>query len=308
MFSTSFKIALIILFAFLFRFLRVFKGGDEKIFNAYVYYIALPSFLLLELNRLPLKSETFVITAVIILSTMLSLLVYLVFRFFLRFSTKWFVILSLSTAFGSTAFFGIPFVSFAYPNPSSLQLTALVASVSGIVGLTTVLFLLELEKAKSSSIFKVFLALLKRLSKNPLIISILLGFFSNILRIEIKGFVFEALSMFAKSTAIMAIFMLGLYLYGRNYRIIAKGIFLSLPRILLLPAITFLIARFFGLAGDALKIVVLLQAMPVAITMITITQKYEFEEELFANVVMVSSLSALFYLNVIKLLLEALKV
>ncbi|MEO0199239.1 MAG: AEC family transporter [candidate division WOR-3 bacterium] len=303
MFNTSLKIAFIVLLAFIFRFLKVFNEGDEKILNAYVYYVALPAFLLLELNRLILDKVTFKISGVIFLSILAILLLFLIFQLIFGFEKRWFNILSLSTVFGSTAFFGIPFVSFAYSDSTSLQLTALVASVSGVIGLTIVLLILEIERSGKISFLKLIVTLSKRFARNPLFISIILGIFLNVAGIKIGGWIYEGLDMVAKSTAVVAIFMLGLFLYGRSYRLIWKGILLALPRVALLPLITFLIAKQIGISGNVLEILVILQAMPVAITMISITQKYDFEKELFSNIVMVSSISSLFYLNAIRFVL-----
>ncbi|MEO0274856.1 MAG: AEC family transporter [candidate division WOR-3 bacterium] len=303
MFNTSLKIAFIVLLAFIFRFLKVFNEGDEKILNAYVYYVALPAFLLLELNRLILDKVTFKISGVIFLSILAILLLFLIFQLIFGFEKRWFNILSLSTVFGSTAFFGIPFVSFAYSDSTSLQLTALVASVSGVIGLTIVLLILEIERSGKISFLKLIVTLSKRFARNPLFISIILGIFLNVAGIKIGGWIYEGLDMVAKSTVVVAIFMLGLFLYGRSYRLIWKGILLALPRVALLPLITFLIAKQIGISGNVLEILVILQAMPVAITMISITQKYDFEKELFSNIVMVSSISSLFYLNAIRFVL-----
>jgi predicted permease len=48
----------------------------------------------------------------------------------------------------------------------------------------------------------------------------------------------------------------------------------------------------------------LLSAMPVALTLITLTQKYDFEVDLFANLILVSTLSSLAYLNLLRVLIS----
>lgn len=303
MFSVSTQIFLVILLGFLFRHVGVFKEGDERVFNAYVYYVALPAFIFLELNLLPLTDETLKIIAVVTLPIVSVLIIYWLIAKFLRFNKRLFVTLSLSTVFGSTAFFGIPYVTFSYPQKESLQLAALIASVSGIVGLTTVITLLELHSIPGLKIKRLLKIIFIRFKKNPLILSIAAGFLTNVLHLKVSGGIYKGLDMIGKSTAVIAIFMLGLFLYGRSYRKIWQGFLFSLPRMLLLPLLTYIFARFFGLTSTALAITVLLSAMPVALTMITITQKYNFEVDLFANLILVSTLSSLFYLNLLRFLI-----
>ncbi|MDI6851941.1 MAG: AEC family transporter, partial [bacterium] len=270
------------------------------VFNAYIYYVALPAFIFLELSYLPLTSETLKVIAVVTLPIVLVLALYWLFTKFLKFERRFFIILSLSTVFGSTAFFGIPYVTFSYPQKESLQLAALVASISGIVGLTTVITLLELYSAPGLKMKALIKLMINRFKRNPLIISIVLGFLSNVMNLKVSGGIYKGLDMIGKSTAVIAIFMLGLFLYGREYRKIWQGFIFSLPRALLLPLVTYVFARLFGLTSTSLAITVLLSGMPVALTMITITQKYEFEVDLFANLILVSTLSSLVYLNLLR--------
>jgi len=303
MFSTSIQIAFIVVLAFFFRFLKVFREGDEAVLNSYVYYVALPSFLFLELNTMKFNALSMKIVVITLLSMLIVVVLFWIIQRIFRLDRRIFSILSLSSVFGSTAFFGIPFVTFSYPQPEFLQLTALIASVSGVVGLSIVVVLLELEIAGKLAFKDLVRILLKRFARNPLIISILLGLTTNLAGIRLGGGIYKGLDMLGKSTAVTAIFMLGLFLYGKKYRKIVSGLLLSLLRVVLVPIVTYVIARSFGLSGDVLNITVLLSAMPVAITMITITQKYDFEKDLFANIVMVSSLSALVYLNLIRFIL-----
>jgi len=303
-FSVSLQIFLVIAIGFLFRHLRIFKDGDEKVFNAYVYYVALPAFIFLELNHLPLRKETLKVVAVVALPIIIILMVYWIVVRLFKLDRKLFTTLALSTAFGSTAFFGIPYITFAYPQTESLQLAALIASVSGIVGLSTVVSLLELYYVPGLKLKELLKVIINRFKRNPLILSIIAGFLSNVLGLKVGGGIYKGLDMIGKSTAVIAIFMLGLFLYGRTYKKIWQGVLLSLPRMLLMPFLTYVFAHLFGLTSTSLSITVLLSAMPVALTLITLTQNYDFEVDLFANLILVSTLSSLAYLNLLRVLIS----
>lgn len=303
MISTSLQILLIIAIAFYFRRIRVFKEGDEKIFNAYIYYVALPSFIFVELNQIPLNSTSLRYALSAIFPILLLLIFYLIIGKVFRLENKYFYILSVSTVFGSTAFFGIPFISFIYNDLESMKLTALIASVSGIIGLSAILLLLEFYSSPKLRIIEILTILAKRFSKNPLIIAIFAGLLTNLIGLRLRGFVYDGLSMFGKSTAVVAIFMLGLYLYGRKYKRILQGILYSIPRMVLLPLITYLVSRLLSISGRELEIIVLLSAMPTALTLVNLTQQYDFEPDLFSNIIMVSTLASTLYLPIIRYLL-----
>jgi len=97
--------------------------------------------------------------------------------------------------------------------------------------------------------------------------------------------------------------MLGVFLYGRKYTNITEAFGLSLLRIVFLPIVAFLATTLFNLPAVERSVLVLMHGMPVAISMIVLSERYDFYKETIASLILVSSLGAAIYLNLWLLLL-----
>jgi hypothetical protein len=222
--------------------------------------------------------------------------------FIFRFPKNVLYLLILSTIFGSLAFFGIPFITFAFPVEGE-RLATLSAATVAIVSVTLSLVVLELYGLEEVPKWKGVKHVAKRLSRNPLILSILFGVFLSVTRMGIPAPISDALHMLGSTTSVVAIFMLGVFLYGRQYTNITTAFKLSLLRIVFLPAVAFLTIRLLGLSGVEGSVVVLMHGMPIAISMIVLSERYNFYKETIASLILISSLAAALYLNLWLLLL-----
>jgi len=293
---TIVPIFLLIGLGFLSRKVRILKAGDERILSAYVYYFALPALLLVDLAKINFNEENlrFIlagITPILIVVTVYSI-AYLIFKF----SKETFYLLILSTVFGSLAFFGIPFIMFAFPEEGETFATLSVASIS-VVSVAISITVLELYKLGESTIREGLKHVTKKLSKNPLILSILFGIILALSGIEIPQPISTSLHMLGSTTSTVAIFMLGVFLYGRKYTNLAKAFKLSLLRMVFLPLIAVLIATLLDVKNVARSTLVIMHAVPVAISMIVLSERYDFHKETIASLILISSLGAGLYLN-----------
>lgn len=299
---TVVPILLLISTGLLSRRLRILKVGDERVFSAYIYYFALPSLFFINMTEVSFTSETFLFAIAGVIPLFVMIVTYSLLYFIFRFSRNIFYLLTVSTVFGSLAFFGIPFVSFAFPADGE-RLATLAAAFISIVSVTTSLVILELYKLEKSTKIQGIKKVAKRLSKNPLMISILSGIFLSLIGIEIPAPISDSLHMLGSTTSIVAMFMLGVFLYGRQYTKIVDAFKLSLLRILALPTVALLITRIFWLTGIEGSVLVLMHGMPIAISMLVLSERYGFFEETIASLILVSSFGAMAYLNLWLLLL-----
>jgi len=138
----------------------------------------------------------------------------------------------------------------------------------------------------------------KEAFENPLILSIVLGFLFSFFHVEVPHAFSTFLHMLGKTTATVAIFMLGVFLYGRTYSKIGEAFKLSLLRIIVLPVIGLITTRIFGLHDIERAVLVLMYSMPLALSMIILSERYDFHVETIASVIMISSLAAGLYLNI----------
>jgi predicted permease len=284
------------------RKLKILRPGDERILSAYVYYFALPALFFINMTETDFNEETLRFMTAGIIPILVALLIYISLYLILRFSKKILYLLILSTIFGSLAFFGIPFITFAFPRTGEHAATLAAASIS-IVSVTASITTLELYRLQQPEILKGLKLVAKRLCKNPLILSILFGILLSLTEIEIPSPISQPLHMLGGTTSTVAIFMLGVFLYGRRYTNLLRAFELSLLRMVFLPVVALLTTTFFRIPDLERSTLVLLHSMPVAISMIILSERYDFYKETIASLILISSLGAALYLSVWLLLL-----
>lgn len=288
------------------RKLRILKSGDERILSAYLYYFALPALLFVSMSETDFTQENLRLMLAGIVPVLIVLTIYMLAYLLFKFSKHTLYLIILSTVFGSLAFFGIPFISFAFEEEGRQVATLAVASIS-IVSVAVSITTLELYRLKQSNVLKALRIVIKRLSRNPLVISIFSGIFVSLVRslfnAEIPGPISEPLHMLGGTTSTVAIFMLGVFLHGRKYTNLGKAFKLSLLRIVFLPITAFLSTSLFQLSGIERPTLILMHGMPVAISMIVLSERYNFYKETIASLILISSLGAGIYLNLWLLLL-----
>lgn len=300
---TVIPIFLLMGLGFLSKKIGVLKAGDERILSAYVYYFALPALFFVDLAETTFTEENVRFVAAGMTPILLVIAIYLILYYTVRFSKNTLYLLILSTVFGSLAFFGIPFVMFAFPGEGE-ALATLAASTISIISVSTSIVVLELYKLEKGSLSEGLKIVAKRLSVNPLILSILFGFLFSLANVEIPEYFSIPLHMLGSTTATVAIFMLGVFLYGRQYANIGDALKLSLLRIVLLPLIALGVATSFNLPKLSIATLVVMHSVPVAVSMIVLSERYNFYKETIASLIFVSSLGAAIYLNLWLLVLS----
>ncbi|MCF8144801.1 MAG: AEC family transporter [Deltaproteobacteria bacterium] len=297
---TTLPLFLLIGLGFFSRKADLMKQGDERTLSAYVYFFALPSLFFINLaeTRFDRIIATFVGAGIIPVLVIFSLLTLLYFIF--RFSKDTYFLLVLGSVFGSHAFFGVPFVMFALPTAQGEQLATLSSGTISIVSVVisiSVLELHQLSREKRPSVLEAVRHVARRLTRNPLVISIFSGAIFSYLKVPIPVAVSKPIHMLGGTTATVAIFMLGVFFYGRQYKQLTQALGVSLLRMIVLPLIAFGTVRLLGLETPESSVVVLMNAMPMAVSMVILSERYRFHQELIASIVLISSVLAGFYLN-----------
>jgi predicted permease len=294
---TIVPILLLIGAGFFSRKMRFLRSGDERVFSAYVYYFALPALFFVNIVETSfVQGETLKFMLAGIVPVLVALAIFLFLYVLVRFPKNILYLLMVSTVFGSLGFFGIPFVTFAFATEGEHLGTLAAASISPI-SVTTSITLLELYKLEKSTVWEGLKRVLKRLSKNPLILSILSGMLLSLVGVELPLPISTSLHMLGGTTSTVAIFMLGVFLYGRRYTNIANAFGLSLLRMVFLPIVAFLTTLLFNLPSLERSTLILIHGMPIAISMIVLSERYDFHKETIASLILISSLGAGLYLN-----------
>lgn len=296
--GTAVPILLLMGIGFLSRKFGILRSGDERVLSSYVYYFALPALFIVDMAETVFVAETltfiFAGIAPVFLVVAIFSLLYLVFRF----SRNSYYLLTLSTIFGNTAFFGIPFVTFAFPSAETERLATLAAATIGIAAIAVSIALLEFYHLEGSSKAEGLKHVTRRLARNPLIISIFVGILISVVGVQIPSPLATFLHMMGSTTSAVAVFMLGAFLYGKKYANLKKAFGLSLLRIVFLPLVALVTLSLFQLPAMEESVLVLMHAMPVAVALSVLSERYDFHRETVASLTLISSVGAIIYLNI----------
>ncbi len=292
---TVVPILILVGFGYLSRKIGVLKSGDERVLNAYVYYFALPALFLADLSETKFTSESLSLVLTGIIPILVVVSVYSLFHLAFKFPKDVLYLLIFTTIFGSLAFFGIPFIVFAFPEAESLA-TLSAASIS-IVSVPISIAVLEFYRIEGLGLLQRLKHLGKRLSRNPLVLSILIGSLMSIADVGFPTPLADSLHMLGITTAPVAIFLLGVFLYGRTYTNVRRAFQLSLLRIIFLPVLALIFTSVLNLQGLEKTVVVLMHATPIAISTIVLSERYDFYKETIASLLLISSVGAAIYLN-----------
>jgi len=295
--GTAIPILLLMGIGFASRKFGILKAGDERVLSAYVYYFALPALFIVDMAQTSFVTETLVFIFAGIIPIFLVVIVFTLLYAVLKFSKDKFYLLTLCTIFGNTAFFGIPFVTFAFPSIQSEQIATLSAATIGIAAISVSIALLELYRLENASKLEGLKHVGKRLVKNPLIVSIFVGIIISVVGVEIPSPFATFLHMIGGTTSAVAVFMLGAFLYGKKYSNLKLGFALSLLRIVLLPLVALGTLALFELPLMQESVIVIMHAMPVAVALSVLSERYNFHRETVASLTLVSSVGAIIYLN-----------
>ncbi|MEM1507783.1 MAG: AEC family transporter [Candidatus Bathyarchaeia archaeon] len=300
---TTIPLTLLIGLGFLSKKVGFLKPGDERVLSAYIYYFALPALFIVDLSRIRFTEENIRFVAAGILPIIIILTLFILLYLIVRFSRDTLYLLVLSTVFGSFVFFGIPFATFAFPGEGE-ALAALSSSTISIVGVTTSITTLELYRMGGAPVMKGLKATLARLSRNPLILSILTGLILSVANVMMPEIIAIPLHMLGSTTITVSLFMLGVFLHGRRYANLAKALKLSLTRIILLPLLAILVASVLNLPKIQTAILVIMHGVPLAVSMIVLSERYGFYEDIISSLILIESLGAGIYLNIWLLVLS----
>jgi hypothetical protein len=135
------------------------------------------------------------------------------------------------------------------------------------------------------------------LSRNPLLIAIAAGTALAAAGVHLPSPIERPLHMLGTTTATVAFFMLGVFLYGRRYVNLAPAAGLALLRLGVLPLVALAVAELAGLAGQQRTTAVLMNGMPVAVSMLVLSERYAFHPQTIASLVLLSSLGSALTLN-----------
>lgn len=287
--QTSIPLFSLIFLGFVARRQGFLRAGDERVFSSYLYYFGLPALLIVDLSEISFNMNTLRFMGLNLVPLFLVLGVVVLLGLSLGIGQGRLFLYIIVTAFGNLGFFGLAFIRFAFNTLEAERYAALLVASINTLGFILSLILLEIASNKEKDV-SLYRKIVSSLSTNPLILSIVVGVGFSLLGFNIPAPVSSGLHMIGGSVAPIAIFMLGVSIYGKEYSGLLEAGLISSIRLLILPLVALLVSRWFGLSLLQTSIIVVMYGTPLALSMVILSERYAFMEKQVSSIIMVSSL------------------
>ena len=186
---------------------------------------------------------------------------------------------AISVSYGNAVQMGIP-MSAAIFGEAGLGLHLMLVSVHGLILLSLLTALVEMDLARSQAqgagLWRMLRSTLRNTVIHPVVLPVLLGLAWNLLGFGLPGLVDEVLQLLGSAVVPLCLVLIGLSLayYGvQGHLRGALGV--TLLKLLGLPALVLAVAHWgFGLEGLPLSVLVMLAALPVGSNALIFAQRY----------------------------------
>lgn len=269
------------------RRLDVVAAGAEKVFNDYLYHIAMPALIFGKLSSAGLSGVGWRLIAANSLPVVAIIVLILGLRRAGIAGPGLAGELLITSAFGNTVYLGFPVVALRLGG-SFLALAAIVTSVHYLIVFTAGLAALAAVRGAGGT------AARSMLLKNNIFWSSAAGAAFSLAGMEIPSAAEGFLSMLGDSTAPLALFSMGLFLYGRKIGGRKSAVaLLCLFKLAVFPALFLVSADLFSLGGAGAKVSMLEAMMPLAVTNFVLARKLGMDEEVVAEAILASTLAVI---------------
>lgn len=135
--------------------------------------------------------------------------------------------------------------------------------------------------------------------KNPIVFATFLAVIAVVLGIIIPKTITDSLETLGRTITGLALFSLGVYLYGKlNLENLKLNLISCFFKLIALPSIAFVTAYFvFGMRGVAAETSVIMAAMPTAVFSLIVAEAYDLDRKLTSNTIVMSSILFLITIN-----------
>ncbi len=142
---------------------------------------------------------------------------------------------------------------------------------------------------------------IKKLITHPCIIAVFVGFFLMLTQIELPGFMLKTLSGIGNSNTAISMIIIGSILAEINVKnLLDKELFYySAIRLIIIPAVVFVVLRLLQIDSLVTGVIVLLAAMPAGSTTVMLADKYNGNSKFASSCVFLSTVLSLITIPIV---------
>ena len=279
----------------------VLGESAERSITKFVYFFALPSVLFISSVQTPFSEFLDWSFVVAYLSGTIIVFIAFYILFCRKGEKKVAVIRALATASPNTAFMGIPVIMVLFGSKGMLSVIISSVILSLIVCVAVVMLEVFLEP-ENLSLFKL---IKKIIVKNPIILSILIGFLLSAFNVKLPKSIAGLFTQLGSTCGPCAMFAIGMTLKLKlPKRIIPELVIINVARLIIMPAIVFSLLLLFNASQLMAATGLILSAMPVAATTFIIAQQYETDVHESSDMVISSTLISIITLSIAILIIS----
>lgn len=209
------------------------------------------------------------------------------------------VVAGISTAYGNTVLVGIPLAIAAYGNDGAVVMALIIALHLPVMMSTSAILIIRAERIDGTARGEpgtraIVRGLALNLVRNPLVIALALGVLWHVTGAPLAGLPRIMVDRVADVASTLALFAMGMSL--RNYGIrgnIRAGLVIAALKLLLMPALVFVTARYLiPLPTVWAKVAVIAAASPTGVNAYVVAGRFRTGEGLASNAITISTAGA----------------
>ena len=214
------------------------------------------------------------------------------------------IIIGLGASFSNTVLLGIPLIPRALGGDALFPLLLLI-SVHGITIFTVVTVAIEIARGKDTGLFNLPKQVLLGLISNPLIVSLVAGFFWKLTNIGLHPVAADMFHLVSTSVVPAALFVLGSSL--ASYSIsgsIGPAVLITVLKNTVHPGAVYFLGSWLGLSTLWLSVATMLAALPTGMNMYLFASRYQVSPSTATTSIFVSTISSIVTISVVIVMLE----
>lgn len=285
---------LLVVVGYVLRAFSVVKQSWIKVLNGFVYYVSLPALIVNSLVKTSWQGSgigtTLLVSLLILLIT--ASVVILALKI-LPLTSKEKSVVFVGAIIPNTVYLGVPLVSRLLDQKGLIlqqEIIVLLSVVLLVGGMLAALIGIEFVYLKSKNTKLI----VKKFSKNPLVLAIATGLLFGLMGWPswLNDSVGKTLEMLAQTASPVALFVLGSFLYGKSLHkkkyVVATAV---AGKLIFMPAITLGVLYAFDLPmkNTEYRSLLLMAAMPTAVTAFVISDLYELDKTVTAATMLLST-------------------
>ena len=291
MIEIVFAIFAVIALGYIARFFSLLPESAYKPLNDFVYYISMPLLIFTKLAGTNLGPEHLLLASANALPMLICFALVAILWKMRVCKPKVCALLLLASCFGNIVYMGFPAIQLRF-GAGAIADGAIISLVTNLLMFTIGFALIGMMSgAKWGKLA------LEKITRNTIIPACVFGALFSLSGLVIPSALLDVLSSVGSTTTPLALFSMGLFIYGKKFgkNTVLVGA-MSLAKLALFPAIFVSCALLLGLTGTHFDISLLEAMMPLAVTNFVIAEKFELDSEAMAQAVIVSTLLAIPFL------------